>query len=55
MRPICPEDVKSRGLEVMAGEILSENSSMLSLARRLGFTMRPCEGDPTVQEAIGRL
>jgi acetyltransferase len=49
------EDAKSRGLEVMAGEILSENSNMISLAMQLGFAVRPCEGDVTVQEATKRL
>jgi acetyltransferase len=49
------ENAKGRGLEVMAGEILSENSNMISLAMRLGFAVRPCEGDVTVQEATKRL
>jgi acetyltransferase len=45
------EVAKARGLRTMEGEILSENANMLSLARRLGFAIRPCEDDPGVQEA----
>jgi acetyltransferase len=45
------EVAKARGLRVMEGEILSENGNMLSLARRLGFTLRACEDDAGVQQA----
>jgi acetyltransferase len=41
---------KARGLKTMEGEILTENSSMLSLVRRLGFSARPCEDDHRVQQ-----
>jgi acetyltransferase len=46
---------RSRGLTQMEGEILSENADMLSLVRRLGFTVRPCDDDPTVQTAVRAL
>jgi acetyltransferase len=42
---------RSRGLRQMEGEILSENSDMLTLMKRLGFSLAPCEDDPTVQMA----
>jgi len=46
------EVAKSRGLKTMEGEILTENTKMLSLARKLGFTIRPVDGDPTLQLAV---
>jgi len=49
------EVARSRGLQRMEGEILSENSDMLSLVRKLGFTLRPCENDMGVQLAEIRL
>lgn len=42
---------RSRGLDSMEGEILSENSGMLALVRTLGFSLHPCEDDPTVTQA----
>ena len=45
------EVARSRGLRRMEGEILSENHDMLTLMKSLGFTMSPCEDDPTVQMA----
>jgi acetyltransferase len=45
------EVAKSKGLKVMEGEILTENTTMLSLARKLGFTVRPREDDPGCQHA----
>jgi acetyltransferase len=45
------EVAKARGLRTMEGEILSENANMLSLARKLGFAIRPCDDDPGVQQA----
>jgi hypothetical protein len=36
----------------MEGEILSDNANMLSLARKLGFTLRSIEDDPGVQKAV---
>ncbi len=46
------EVAKSRGLKAMEGEILTENVKMLSLARKLGFMIRPVPDDPTVQLAV---
>jgi acetyltransferase len=46
------EVAKSRGLKAMEGEILTENVKMLSLARKLGFSIRPVPDDPTVQLAV---
>ncbi|MEJ2723004.1 MAG: GNAT family N-acetyltransferase [bacterium] len=45
------EVAKMRGLSVMEGEILTENTQMISLARKLGFTVRPLEDDPACQRA----
>jgi acetyltransferase len=42
---------KTRGLRTMEGEILSENSEMLNLVRKLGFAIRPDRADPTIQKA----
>ena len=44
-----------RGLNLMEGEVLIENSTMLSLAKKLGFTVRPCENDPTCNHITKRL
>jgi acetyltransferase len=49
------EVAKSRGLRLMEGEILSENVNMLSLARRLGFTIRSVEDDSGVKQAVRQL
>jgi len=46
------EVAKARGLRTMEGEILSDNANMLSLARKLGFTIRSIEDDPGVQKAV---
>ncbi len=46
------EVAKLKGLLTMEGEILTENSKMLSLARKLGFVIRSMEDDPTVQLAV---
>jgi acetyltransferase len=46
------EVAKARGLRTMEGEILSDNANMLSLARKLGFTLRSIEDDPGVQKAV---
>jgi len=46
------EVAKSRGLRTMEGEILTENTKMISLARKLGFTIRPVPDDPSVQLAV---
>ncbi|UCH84093.1 MAG: bifunctional acetate--CoA ligase family protein/GNAT family N-acetyltransferase [Candidatus Latescibacterota bacterium] len=45
------EVAKSRGLQVMEGEILSENKQMISLARKLGFIVRPQDDDASCQLA----
>ena len=43
---------KSRGLKTMEGEILTENTKMISLARKLGFTIRAIPDDPSCQLAV---
>jgi acetyltransferase len=40
------EVAKLRGLQTMEGEVLAENSGMLRLARKLGFSIRPLPNDP---------
>jgi acetyltransferase len=49
------EVAKSKGLKTMEGEILTENTKMLSLARKLGFAIRSMEDDATVQLAVKTL
>ncbi|MDP1569906.1 MAG: GNAT family N-acetyltransferase [Vicinamibacterales bacterium] len=39
------------GVRRIVGEILSENDSMLAVARRTGFTVRAVKGDPQVLRA----
>src|SRR5690606_14291238 len=46
---------RSRGLEVVRGDILAANSGMLDLVRRLGFTLAEVPGSPPVKEATLRL
>lgn len=48
MRAII-EHARGRGLLWMRGDVLFENPKMLRLARRLGFTVRPHEDDPTLR------
>jgi acetyltransferase len=40
------EVAKMRGLHTMEGEVLTENSGMLSLAKKMGFSIRPLPDDP---------
>lgn len=40
------EVAKMRGLESMEGEVLAENGGMLSLAQKLGFSIRPLPNNP---------
>jgi acetyltransferase len=40
------EVAKMRGLQTMEGEVLTENSGMLSLAKKMGFSIRPLPDDP---------
>jgi acetyltransferase len=49
------EVAKARGLRTMEGEILAENSNMLSLARKLGFAIRSVEDDPGLRLAARTL
>ena len=42
---------RQRGLKVMDGEILADNRSMRSLAKRLGFTLHSNQGDMSVLAA----
>ena len=37
------------GTRAMVGHVLAENSDMIGLARRLGFTMHPGEDDDLVE------
>ena len=42
------EHARSKGLEKMEGEVLSENHGMLELAQHFGFTLTPLKEDPQV-------
>ncbi len=42
---------RAQGVSEIVGQILAENAPMLGFIRRLGFTVRHMEGDPTVMEA----
>jgi acetyltransferase len=46
------EAARTQGLRTMEGEVLSENADMLSLVKKLGFTIRPCRDDPGIQEVV---
>jgi RimJ/RimL family protein N-acetyltransferase len=43
------ERARSRGLKTMVGYVLSSNTSMRGLARRLGFRDAPCPDEPGVR------
>jgi acetyltransferase len=43
------DQARSRGLKVMEGFVLSENQSMLRLARRLGFSIKYAPDDTSVR------
>jgi RimJ/RimL family protein N-acetyltransferase len=43
------DEAKRRGLKQMEGFVLTQNQSMLRLAKRLGFRIEPEPGDPTVR------
>jgi acetyltransferase len=44
------DEARHRGLKVMEGIVLTQNQSMLRLAKRLGFSIGPEPGDPTVRK-----
>ena len=46
---------RSRGLEVMEGEVLSNNQKMLRLAGELGFSVTAVGDDPTIKHVSRRL
>lgn len=48
-------EAKARGLREMYGEVLAANSSMLGLARRLGFKVRVHEDDPDLRVVSRKL
>ncbi len=41
------EVAKMAGLQSMEGEVLTDNTGMLSLARKMGFSVRPLPDDPS--------
>ena len=43
------DEARSRGLKEMEGFVLSENKSMLRLARRLGFSIKYAPDDTSVR------
>jgi len=43
------DEAKRRGLKTLEGIVLTQNQSMLRLARRLGFRIESEPGDPTVR------
>jgi acetyltransferase len=43
------EAAKARGIKTMEGEILTNNTNMLSLVRHLGFTIRTSPEDPGIK------
>jgi RimJ/RimL family protein N-acetyltransferase len=43
------EAARQRGVKEMEGFVLTQNQSMLRLAKRLGFRIEPEPGDPTVR------
>ena len=43
------EPARERGLEVMEGEVLSNNHEMLSLARMMGFTINEVQEDASLR------
>jgi acetyltransferase len=40
---------RERGLDVMEGEVLKDNTPMLRLVEELGFAIRPSADDPGIQ------
>ncbi len=43
------EAARSQGIRVIEGEVLADNQRMLSLMRRLGFSVRPSPEDPGIK------
>jgi RimJ/RimL family protein N-acetyltransferase len=44
------DEARRRGLKAMEGFVLTQNQPMLRLAKRLGFSIGPEPGDPTVRK-----
>jgi acetyltransferase len=44
------DEARRRGLKEMEGIVLTQNQPMLRLAKRLGFSIGPEPGDPTVRK-----
>lgn len=43
------DHARQKGLSIMNGEVLKENSGMLQLAKLHGFTVQSCEEDPQIK------
>jgi acetyltransferase len=43
------DQARQRGLKEMEGFVLTQNQSMLGLAKRLGFRIEREPGDPTIR------
>ena len=49
------EIARSRDLEIMESEVLAENTGMLTLAAKLGFTISPGVDSPGIRHVVRRL
>ena len=49
------EAARSKGLEVIEGEVLSHNHNMLKLMNRMGFTIKPAAEDAGIMQVSKRL
>ena len=49
------EAARSKGLEVIEGEVLSHNHNMLKLMNRIGFSIKPHAEDTGIMQVSKRL
>jgi len=55
MLSVLMDAARARGIRVMEGQVLAENTAMLSLVRRFGFRVRRSPGNPGVYDVSREL
>jgi acetyltransferase len=49
------ETARSHGLQLMEGDVLASNREMLNLVAKLGFSIKPGEGETNMEQVVLRL
>jgi len=49
------ETARSHALQIMEGDVLADNREMLNLVSKLGFSIKPGEGEINMEHVVLRL